>query len=320
MSESTKTLLHDAQSFVQEQFSLVWRQEFERLFERAAEEARAQQARELLARLAQSVRALRATEGDAGWHALLLEATQGFCDRAALFTLNNGVLHLQSTRNIQCPEHLKEDQLNDVPLAAAPAFRTAVETRDTLVAMRSSREMSPLIAASFGEAEHGRFHLLPITSDGNVVALLYADGESVQVDSLELLASVAGAILESRSHPLPRKADLINIATARKEPEESPWSRLSEEDRQLHHKAQRFARVQIASIRLYESDAVKSGRVQGNLYVLLKEQIDAGRAVFRRDFIAKSNTMVDYFHLELVGTLANEEVELLGPDYPGPMV
>jgi hypothetical protein len=29
---------------------------------------------------------------------------------------------------------------------------------------------------------------------------------------------------------------------------------------------------------------------------------------------------VDYLHLELVRTLANDDVELLGQDYPGPMV
>jgi len=59
---------------------------------------------------------------------------------------------------------LRGVEFNDVPLADAPAFREAVETRDTLVAMRSARQMSPSIAASFGEAENARFHLLPITS------------------------------------------------------------------------------------------------------------------------------------------------------------
>jgi hypothetical protein len=30
--------------------------------------------------------------------------------------------------------------------------------------------------------------------------------------------------------------------------------------------------------------------------------------------------MVDYLHLELVRTLANDDAEALGKDYPGPMV
>jgi hypothetical protein len=30
--------------------------------------------------------------------------------------------------------------------------------------------------------------------------------------------------------------------------------------------------------------------------------------------------MVDYLHLELVRTLANDDAEVLGPNYPGAMV
>src|SRR4029077_926338 len=103
-----------------------------------------------------------------------------------------------------------EEQIKAVPLAAAQAFGAAVETRDTVVAMRTTRELSPAIAACFGEAENARFYVLPITSHGRVAALLYADGEGVQVESLELLASVAGAVLESRSAAAARKGDLIN--------------------------------------------------------------------------------------------------------------
>jgi hypothetical protein len=30
--------------------------------------------------------------------------------------------------------------------------------------------------------------------------------------------------------------------------------------------------------------------------------------------------MVDYLHLEMVHTLANDDAELLGKDYPGPLL
>jgi len=29
--------------------------------------------------------------------------------------------------------------------------------------------------------------------------------------------------------------------------------------------------------------------------------------------------MIDYFHVELVRTLANDDASMLGPDYPGPL-
>ena len=94
----------------------------------------------------------------------------------------------------------------------------------------------------------------------------------------------------------------------------------SREEQELHLRAQRFARVHVAGIRLHKSEKVKEGRIQHALYASLKTEIDSARDVFQRDFLPISPTMVDYLHLELLRTLANENAELLGPDYPGPMV
>jgi hypothetical protein len=73
-------------------------------------------------------------------------------------------------------------------------------------------------------------------------------------------------------------------------------------------------------MRLYKSQAVRSGRLNRNLYATLKDDIDAGREAFRRQFLAGSSSMVDYFHQELVRALANDDAALLGPDYPGTLV
>ena len=35
--------------------------------------------------------------------------------------------------------------------------------------------------------------------------------------------------------------------------------------------------------------------------------------------MSAAKSMVDYFHLELVHTLANDDPALLGQDYPGPL-
>jgi hypothetical protein len=99
-----------------------------------------------------------------------------------------------------------------------------------------------------------------------------------------------------------------------------PWSSLSKEDQEFHLKAQRFARVCVAELRLYESEAVKQGRAARDLYGRLKEKIDAGRQAYRRQFMDVCPSMVDYLHLELVRTLANDDETLLGTDYPGPLV
>jgi len=56
------------------------------------------------------------------------------------------------------------------------------------------------------------------------------------------------------------------------------------------------------------------------LYETLRGPIDAAREQFRKDFFAQCSSMVDYLDLELVRTLANDDAELLGTNYPGPMV
>jgi hypothetical protein len=78
--------------------------------------------------------------------------------------------------------------------------------------------------------------------------------------------------------------------------------------------------VQVAEMRLYKSQAVKTGRIERDLYGALREDVDRARDAFRQDFLTASPTMVDYIHLELLRTLANDDVELLGPTYPGPLV
>ena len=54
--------------------------------------------------------------------------------------------------------------------------------------------------------------------------------------------------------------------------------------------------------------------------VALQPVIDTARNQFLQEFLAKSPTMVDYLHLEMVRSLAHDEDRLLGHNYPGPMV
>ena len=97
------------------------------------------------------------------------------------------------------------------------------------------------------------------------------------------------------------------------------WGRLREDERKSHFRAQRFARVKVAEMQLYKPDACRAGREQSNLYLYLKDEIDSARAVFRNQFMS-TPTMVDYFHVELVRTLAENNEVVLGADYPGQML
>ena len=100
---------------------------------------------------------------------------------------------------------------------------------------------------------------------------------------------------------------------------DTSWHDLPAEEQQIHLRAQRFARVQVAEMRLFQADAVQTGRTQRNLYEALRQSIDAARETFRRTFFASCASMVDYFDLELTKSLANDDPDLLGKTYPGPL-
>jgi hypothetical protein len=309
MNDPTRALVADTCNIAREPVESVFEKRWAALSAgvvQAVGELLAGARSELITKINQSARRLRASATEEEWSQALVDATQDFSDRGALFLLRNGSLHLAAARSISVV-----DQMPAIPLNSAPAFGSAAQSRDTIVALRTQSEMSGPIARLVGEDMARKFCVIPIAAKDRVVALLYADADqNVETSGLELLATVAGGVMEGRVFPAGVRSAFVSIAAPAWSPEE--------QDR--HVKAQRFARTQTAEMRLYKSENVKNGRSVRNLYTSLKEEIDSARETFRRDFLSSSGTMVDYLHLELVRTLANDDVELLGPDYPGPLV
>jgi methyl coenzyme M reductase subunit D len=145
--------------------------------------------------------------------------------------------------------------------------------------------------------------------------LIAAGDKSVSSPPLELLCEAAGMRLEAllgASEPA-KGPDLVQVTPARAEV-------VDPEDRKLHLQAQRMARVRVAEMRLYNERELREGAATGNIYASLKSVIDTARNQFLQGFLAKSSTMVDYLHLEILQNLAHGDDRLLGRQYPGPMV
>ena len=94
----------------------------------------------------------------------------------------------------------------------------------------------------------------------------------------------------------------------------------SEEERRLHNDARRFARLLVSEIKLYNEQKVSEGREQHDLYDRLREYIDRSREMYDRRVKPEVATKYDYFHHELVNTLAEGDVANLGAAYPGATV
>ncbi len=95
---------------------------------------------------------------------------------------------------------------------------------------------------------------------------------------------------------------------------------VGEEERRLHNDARRFARLLVSEIKLYNEQKVKEGRDSSDLYERLREAIDRSREMYDKRVQPPVAARFDYFHYEVVSTLAEGDENKLGTSYPGATV
>ncbi len=95
---------------------------------------------------------------------------------------------------------------------------------------------------------------------------------------------------------------------------------VTEDERRLHNDARRFARLLVSEIKLYNEQKVKEGRESRDLYERLREAIDRSREMYDKRVQPPVAAKFDYFHYELVNTLAEGEAGRLGGSYSGASV
>ena len=244
--------------------------------------------------MSQAARWLDQAENDQQWRMALIEAAGKFSERAALFMIENGRLLCAALHGAT------SDTLPGlpIPIEEAPAFRTAIETGEPVVALRRAAEISEPIALVFNASGINKAFLIPMRAGGKTAAVLYAEGVDVRLPALELL---------------------MRIASGSVRPISDFWRNLSTAEKQMHLKAQRFARVSVAGMILSRPLDVRAGRKRRAIYSAFHGEIDRLRNQFADEFFLKSRNMVDYLHVELLSKLANDDATLLGAEYPGQM-
>ncbi|MGB8916024.1 MAG: hypothetical protein WCC89_04150 [Candidatus Sulfotelmatobacter sp.] len=94
-----------------------------------------------------------------------------------------------------------------------------------------------------------------------------------------------------------------------------PLAGLSPEDADVHRKAQRFARLLVDEIKLYNQAKVAEGRRNKDLYDRLKEDIDKSRGTFQKRYGGTVAATGDYFQHELLRSLAEDDVSIMGSNF-----
>ena len=271
--------------------------------------------------------------------AALLEAASSYCGRVALLVHKGDLLSGWRTYgltrhggNEAAAEALARSWAEiQVQVSGAPAFAQAIESRETVVSLSLADHLSAEIVQLLDLTAEEKVYLFPLSLRQIVVGVVYADGrgaaEGVLSPAIELLCAVAEAALEAISSrtPVTARGQVSDAAEGRLElpvarpapPPPVEWSALTAEEHEQHLRAQRFARVLVADLQLYRAAEIREGKQARNIYGRLQDEIEKSREVYHRKF---GPVFTDYFHLELLRTLADNEEELMGPDYPGPLV
>ena len=100
------------------------------------------------------------------------------------------------------------------------------------------------------------------------------------------------------------------LAFAGKAAAEAASSDIPAGEEALHEEARRLARLLVSEIKLYNEEVIEEGRMAGNIYSRLKEDIDRSRQMYSERIDPRIKE--DYFHQELVQRLAGGNVKLLG--------
>ncbi|HET7286789.1 MAG TPA: hypothetical protein VFI71_04935, partial [Pyrinomonadaceae bacterium] len=184
-----------------------------------------------------------------------------------------------------------EYQAAPEPVAEEPSFSGA----ETIESYQPEPEPEPVVSESFVEPA-------PVEEEAAVF-------ESAEESTSSWTTP---APVEAAPEPAPRRrygqdADL-------------PVEVSGDEERRLHNDARRFARLLISEIKLYNEQKVAEGRSEHDLYDRLREYIDRSREMYDKRVKAEVAARYDYFHGELVNTLAEGDASKLGANYPGATV
>jgi hypothetical protein len=135
-------------------------------------------------------------------------------------------------------------------------------------------------------------------------------------------AEAPQAVTEVQSAAAPAEAaqpDPLPIAqpeaVAGTEPAPSVASAVPSGDQEVHHKAQRFARLLVDEIKLYNLAQVSEGRKNKDLYDRLKDAIEKSRTTYQKRYGNTVAASADYFQDEVIRSLAEDDISIMGANF-----
>jgi hypothetical protein len=245
--------------------------------------------------------ALRALDGAASLSQTLdalLQHAGTIAGRAALFLING--------------DRLKSWKAIGIPEIDVQTVESSITGRDLLARAIQSGQAMPASAAlpapPFARLNGNDAIAAPLTVNGRAVAVLYADAGTGTAaagwsEAVDLLTRHASAIAALRAAL--RTLDVLGGGAGEASAAGNGHGNGEES-------ARRYARLLVSEIKLYNEAAVRIGRQQRDLRQRLRGEIDRAQRLYEERVPPAVGAREQYFHQELVQTLADGDASLLG--------
>jgi hypothetical protein len=250
----------------------------------------------------------------------LLEAlqpfAQPFAERCAIFVIKQGLATFYTSRGFET-----SPSRNAPPVTPPPDLEDLIQGHTSLLKGPGSAYRALL--SSIHSSEASAALLLPLRLRRKTVAVLLADSgqhhtmnHANHIRALTHAAEVTLALLagtKEEEKPVSTTTELPPSAPTQIVPEIMNDATIPPLDPRIRANAERSARVLVGDIELYFPAKVAQGRQNGNLYAVLKEELDRSRSAFVDRYGLDLENNYHVFYQTVISQLCEGAASRLGP-------
>jgi hypothetical protein len=244
----------------------------------------------------------------------LLESVLAFGERTALFVVKQGIASLYAQRGFE-----SGSPKLGVPVVPPPELEQLLQGRTARIETAGPAYLALLGPLSAFEA--GGVRILPVHLRRKIVALLLVDsGLAVPLEHPgHLRALTLGAesrlsfLAGSKEEERPVTTEALPSILTQRIPEPIAESSAPALEPSIRTNAERSARVLVGDIELYFPAKVAQGQQLGNLYAVMRDELDRSRASFVERYGNDLETQHQIFYKTVVQQLCAGDPSRLGP-------
>lgn len=261
----------------------------------------------------------------------LLEGAAKFSARVALFVVRGNTLAGWQARGL-ADENIRGTSIDGSKGLSSRAIQDRSRHSGSIA------EFDETFAQQQGAPHDNACTIFPLVVKDKVAAVLYVDSGSkasspADYAAVEVLTRFACVWLEHEagkrqaapggegsteaSTPGTSVTSMPGPASTAAPSSEPSLGNVPADEQEIHKKAQRFAKLLVDEIKLYNQAKVAEGKQNRSIYKLLREDIEKSRATYEKRYGGTPAASGKYFDSEVIRILADNDRSLLGSDFPG---